>query len=89
MATQTRSRVAKRPLNVVLRPGSPAEAAYRSAVLANHPISYWRLDEASGMVAADLEGAHSGTYLNAPSLGQSGVLVGDPDDVTQTARRIQ
>ena len=34
MATQTRSRVAKRPLNVVLRPSSPAEAAYRSAVLA-------------------------------------------------------
>ncbi|HVP74839.1 MAG TPA: hypothetical protein VMS63_02365 [Gaiellaceae bacterium] len=34
MATQTRSRVAERPLNVVLRPRSPAEAAYRSAVLA-------------------------------------------------------
>lgn len=34
MATQTRSRVFERPLNVVLRPRSPAEAAYRSAVLA-------------------------------------------------------
>jgi len=34
MATRTRSRVAERPLNVVLRPHSPAEAAYRSAVLA-------------------------------------------------------
>ena len=34
MATQTRSRLAERPLNVVLRPSSPAEAAYRSAVLA-------------------------------------------------------
>lgn len=34
MATKTRNRVAERPLNVVLRPSSPAEAAYRSAVLA-------------------------------------------------------
>jgi hypothetical protein len=34
MATQTRNRVAERPLNVVLRPSSRAEAAYRSAVLA-------------------------------------------------------
>jgi hypothetical protein len=34
MATQIRNRIAERPLNVVLRPSSPAEAAYRSAVLA-------------------------------------------------------
>jgi hypothetical protein len=34
MATQTRNRVAEGPLNVVLRPSSRAEAAYRSAVLA-------------------------------------------------------
>ena len=34
MATQTRSSVSEQPLNVVLRPRSPAEAAYRSAVLA-------------------------------------------------------
>lgn len=34
MATQTRNRVTKRPLNVVLRPSSRAAAAYRSAVLA-------------------------------------------------------
>jgi hypothetical protein len=34
MATETHSRTAQRPLNVVLRPGSPAEAAFRSADLA-------------------------------------------------------
>ncbi len=34
MATQTSQRVTERPLDVVLRPHSPAEAAYRSAVLA-------------------------------------------------------
>jgi hypothetical protein len=34
MATQTPQRVTERPLDVVLRPDSPAEAAYRSAVLA-------------------------------------------------------
>jgi hypothetical protein len=34
MATQTSQRVMERPLDVVLRPQSPAEAAYRSVVLA-------------------------------------------------------
>lgn len=34
MATQTRNRVVERPLDVVLAPRSPAEAAYRSVVLA-------------------------------------------------------
>jgi hypothetical protein len=34
MATQIRNRVVERPLDVVLRPASPAEASYRSAVLA-------------------------------------------------------
>jgi hypothetical protein len=34
MSTQTRHRVFEGPLSVVLRPGSPAEAAYQSAVLA-------------------------------------------------------
>ena len=34
MASQTSSRVAEQPLNVVLRPNSLAEAAYRSTVLA-------------------------------------------------------
>ncbi len=34
MSTETRNRVIEGPLNVVLRPGSEAEAAYRSAVLA-------------------------------------------------------
>jgi hypothetical protein len=34
MASQTPTRVAEQPLNVVLRPNSPAAAGYRSAVLA-------------------------------------------------------
>ena len=34
MATQTPSRVVERPLDLVLAPSSPAEAAYRSVVLA-------------------------------------------------------
>jgi hypothetical protein len=34
LATQTRPLLVERPLDVVLRPNSPAEAAYRSAVLA-------------------------------------------------------
>jgi Concanavalin A-like lectin/glucanases superfamily len=54
-------------------------SAYRDAVLANHPISYWRLDESSGTVASDQENSHKGAYLNSPTLGQPGALAGDPD----------
>jgi Concanavalin A-like lectin/glucanases superfamily len=39
--------------------------AYSVAVLSNHPIAYWRLDETSGNIAYDYVGGHDGTYSNA------------------------
>jgi hypothetical protein len=58
---------------------APVPSAYRSAVLADTPLAYWRLGETTGIVAADQLGAHHGTYANNPSLGRPGALFGDPD----------
>ena len=52
---------------------------YTSEVLADSPVAYWRLGEASGTVAVDETGSHDGTYLGSPTLGVPGALVGDTD----------
>jgi PKD repeat protein len=51
---------------------------YSQQVLADSPLAYWRLGEASGTSAADSSGSNrTGTYLNTPTLGQPGALAGD------------
>jgi Concanavalin A-like lectin/glucanases superfamily/Fibronectin type III domain/Lysyl oxidase len=50
---------------------------YRGAVLADNPVSYWRLGEASGTTAADERAANPGTYVNSPTLGASSLLTTD------------
>lgn len=57
--------------------GISTAAAYRAAVLADSPVAYWRLGEASGTVAADETGTYPGTYVGSPTLGASGVFAGD------------
>jgi hypothetical protein len=42
--------------------------AYRSMILADRPVSYWRLGEAAGVIAVDEMGVNDGTYINAPIL---------------------
>ncbi|TML11578.1 MAG: LamG domain-containing protein, partial [Actinobacteria bacterium] len=53
--------------------------AYRDAVLADSPLGYWRLGEgAPSTTAFDESANHSnGTYLNAPTFGQPGLLTDD------------
>lgn len=52
--------------------------SYASEVLADAPLIYWRLGESSGTVAADTSGnGNDGTYTNGPTLGTTGLLVGD------------
>jgi hypothetical protein len=59
---------------------SAAQGAYRDTVLADGPISYWRLGETSGTVAADQQTpANPGTYVGGVGLGAPGALTGDPD----------
>src|SRR5207302_9484389 len=55
-------------------------SAYRDAVQGTGGlIGYWRLGELSGTTAIDGTGARNGSYVNGPTLGQSGALVGDPN----------
>jgi len=42
-------------------------------------VSYWRLGESSGTTAADAQGVASGTYVNEPELGVTGLLKGEAD----------
>lgn len=50
-------------------------SGYHSAVLADSPIVYLTLDDASGTTAVDSSGnAHHGTYVGSPTLGASPLL---------------
>jgi hypothetical protein len=51
--------------------------AYRDVILADNPVAYYRLGEASGTTAADERAFQAGTYVNAPILAQPGALAGD------------
>ena len=55
---------------------SPA-AAYPAAVLADRPVSYWRLNEMDGLTAFDYVGGLNATYTNV-MLGQGGYSPNDP-----------
>jgi alpha-tubulin suppressor-like RCC1 family protein len=50
--------------------------AYAQAVLADHPVGYWRLDAASGAttVADTSGGAHAGAVTGTVTFGQPGAL---------------
>jgi hypothetical protein len=58
---------------------SAAPTGYKGTVLADSPVSYWRLGETSGTTAGDERGANPGTYVNSPTLGAAGLLSGDTD----------
>jgi hypothetical protein len=52
--------------------------AYEQAVLADRPVAYWRLGEASGPTAVDSTGhGHEGKYHGHPTYGETGAIEGD------------
>lgn len=57
----------------------PAAATdYRATVLADNPLFYYRLGEASGIDAYDeVATTNNGTYYNTPDLGETGAISGD------------
>jgi large repetitive protein len=55
-----------------------------SAVAADAPVSWWRLDESAGTVAADHSSANAGTYLAGTTLKASSLLNTDPLDPAVT-----
>ncbi|HEX3359325.1 MAG TPA: LamG-like jellyroll fold domain-containing protein, partial [Tepidisphaeraceae bacterium] len=56
----------------------PIPGGYAGAVLADGPVSYWRLGESSGTVAHDYYGGNDGNYFSA-TLGQPGYSAIDSD----------
>jgi Tol biopolymer transport system component len=75
-------------LNQPLGPASPATppVSYGSAVSADHPIVYYRLDDTGCCVATDSSGhATNGTYASSGiSYGVPGLLTGDLDTAITT-----
>ncbi len=57
---------------------SPAAArTYSATVLADHPVAYWRMDDATGSTMADASGnANNGRYVGAYTLGQASAIAG-------------
>ncbi len=47
---------------------------FYSKMMEYDPASYWRMDDASGVVCADVKGEYNGTYMNGVTLGAEGVL---------------
>lgn len=62
-------------------------STYSDAVLADTPVGYWRLGEASGN-AADSSGNNITLqpYANSPTYGEAGALAGDADTCIKTGR---
>jgi hypothetical protein len=63
----------------------PLPGAYRTLVLSDQPIAYWRMGEPEGATAA-LDETDSGlneTYVGACTLGVDGAIVGDPNTAVQ------
>jgi hypothetical protein len=52
---------------------------YQSIVLADQPVSYWRLGERSGSAAVDLASGYTGSVRGLVTLGAGGALAGDSD----------
>jgi len=62
-----------------------ASTAYRDEVLADSPVSYWRLSEAPGAsTAVDQQTRNPGIYLGGATLGQPGAIASDPSNFSAT-----
>jgi hypothetical protein len=77
--TVTSTASARTIADVVFYPEPPTGSAYADEVLADNPVSYWRLGEPSGTIANDEQGVNDGTYVGSPTLGQTGGIAGDSD----------
>lgn len=57
-----------------LDPAAVGATDYATAVAADSPVAYWRMDEVSGASIIDSAGAHDGTLSGTPTLGDSSLL---------------
>lgn len=69
---------------------TPTSSAYQAAVLADSPIDYYRLDEASGTTARDISGnGNNGTYTSRITLNQGGATTDGDTAVAMTGTGMQ
>ena len=54
-------------------------SGYAATVIADNPLGYWRLGEASGPTALDSWGTNNGTYFGTETFGLPGAIGGDPN----------
>jgi len=66
---------------VAVAPRASAGAGYSAVILADKPLSYWRLGESDpSQPAKDASGnGNDATYIGGVTLGQPGAIMGDPD----------
>jgi hypothetical protein len=57
--------------------GGGTSTAYTEAIMADDPVSWWRLGERTGVAAADQRGLNPGTFRGAPTLGAASLLKSD------------
>ena len=57
---------------------APSVSTYEQAVIADHPVAYWRLGD-TGSIARDELGMHDGNYNAGVTTGVAGALVDDPN----------
>jgi hypothetical protein len=69
------------------RDGRGWDPVGEAAIIASmNPAGWWRLGETSGTTAADSSSkAISGTYINSPTLGVMGAIIGDPNTAVRLA----
>jgi hypothetical protein len=64
--------------------------SYSAEVLADSPLAYYRLGDASGTTMTDSSGnGRHGTYFNSPTLGATGLLLGDSDTAVELSGSLQ
>jgi hypothetical protein len=64
----------------VRRPKTTSEASYPTAVLANNPVAYYRMDDSSGTTMMDAStNGHNGTYGTSVTLGVPGLIASSGD----------
>lgn len=73
---------------ITQRNRSAAALSYRAEVMADSPIAYWRLGEASGTVAADEAVSNPGAYVGSPALGVTGAVAGNTAVTFAGAQRV-
>lgn len=58
---------------VKVTPKAPKPGSYAAAIMADHPLAYWPLDQTNCPIAFDPAGGHNGTYVGGVTIAQPDV----------------